>query len=187
MSRLLLLPVLTLGLLVALTGEQSKAAQKPQRPNAPGGGGPEVSIPLAPESVLKIRVMEPADGGFDEKGNIKTPSAKDKLKAKGDTPAEQKLPGYKGSIDRLKPGDVVRVTLSNARPDPKDKEKKVYTASGKQFTGKLMSVDSARISIQGGPPAAGGKPIPDTTPATMIEVLQSAPAQQQGRPPKKNK
>jgi len=220
MPRLLLVPLLALGALVVLVGESSQlAAQKPGgRPLPPGGpGGPAISIPLAPESVLKVRLPEPADTGFDDKGNIKPPTAADKAKAKGDTPAERKLPGYKGSVDKLKPGDVVQVTLSNAKPDPKDKEKKVYTASGKPpITGRIVNVDSGQITIMVGgggplpPPPPGGKPpmpppggpgkgpggpggaqttLPDTTPGTMIVLIQANPNPPPGggKPPPRDK
>jgi hypothetical protein len=207
MLRLLHMPLVILGALVMLAGESNRvAAQKPGLRPMPGGG-PAIAIPLAPEGILKVRLPEPADNGFDDKGNIKAPSAAERSKAKGDTPAERKLPGYKGSIDRLKPGDIVQVTLSNAKPDPKDKDKKVYTPSGKPpITGRIVHVDAGQITLMIGggpgplppPPGRDGGPgkgpggnattLPDTTPGTMIVLVQANPNPPPGgKPPPRDK
>jgi hypothetical protein len=215
MSRFLPLPLLGLAILGLVLGEGSLTGQgilkkKLQVPGPNPGGGPttEVTIPLAPEDVLKVRIPDLSDQGFDEKGNIKTLTAAEKEKAKGDTPAEKKLPGYKGTMANLKPGDIVAVTLSNARTDPKDKEKKVYSASNKPpIQGRLMSVgkDSITVQVPGvyqttptvkaktptdknkdkGDKGAGNKAtVPDSTPATMIVIVQAA---QSGPEPKRKK
>jgi hypothetical protein len=73
----------------------------------------------------KVRTIEPP-AEFDDKGNIKKPTAEELKKAKGDDPAEQKLAGYKSDISEVKVGDLVEVALSVFKPtdDKKDAAKK---------------------------------------------------------------
>lgn len=196
MPRLLLLPFLVLGIATFAIGEDSQAA--PPKRTTPSPSGTEVTISAAAEGVLKVRLQNVPGGGFDEKGNIKNMSAAEKLKAKGDTAAEQRLPGYKGTVSQLNRGDMVTVTLSAAKPDPMDQEKMIYSSSGKPpISGKLVSADAKQIVVQvtgtypSGPGAkkdSGNKyTVPDTTAATMVVVTQEAPSQTSGKPPKNKK
>lgn len=69
----------------------------------------------------KVRLMdEPL--AFDEKGQRKKHTA-DEIKAlKGDTPAEQKLVGFKADYSDVKVGDTVKVYLSTFKPNKKKKD-----------------------------------------------------------------
>lgn len=195
MPRFLALSGLVLGLTILAISEDGFAAQA-KRP-APTANGAEVTVSVAPDNVLRVRLLNLPGGGFDEKGNIKVMTSAEKLKAKGDTPAEQRLRGYKGGVDQLKPGDMVEVTLSSAKLDPKDKEKKVYSASGKPVvSGKLISADSKQIAVQlaGTYPAGAGVKkdgnkvtLSDSFPATMVVVTQEAAPSPSGKPPKNKK
>ena len=76
---------------------------------------------------VKIRLMEPAPV-FDEKGNVKKLTAKEKRELKGDPKdPDFKLPGYPGAFTDMRQGSLVTVTLVKKKdaphhvgPKPKD-------------------------------------------------------------------
>ena len=67
---------------------------------------------------VKVRIMTPPVQ-YDDKGNIKE-YTKDELKAlKG---KDSDLPGYESTLDYLKTGDTIKVTLATPKPPKKDKD-----------------------------------------------------------------
>ena len=69
----------------------------------------------------KVRMMEePLE--FDEKGTRKKFTAEELKQFKGDTPADQKLPGYTAVYSDIQLGDNVKVSLSTFKPNPKKKD-----------------------------------------------------------------
>ena len=58
---------------------------------------------------------------FDEKGSRKRLAGDDLKKAKGETPEEQKMEGFKADFSDLKVGDSVKVYLGTFKLDPKKK------------------------------------------------------------------
>ncbi len=65
---------------------------------------------------VKVRIMTPPVQ-FDDKGNVKE-YTKDELKAlKG---KDSDLPGYESTLDYLKVGDTIKVTLATPKPPKKD-------------------------------------------------------------------
>jgi hypothetical protein len=61
---------------------------------------------------------------FDDKGNIVTKVSPEKEKElKGDTPAEQKMKGYKAAFSDLRPNQIVEITLHKLATTPGIKKK----------------------------------------------------------------
>ncbi len=208
MRRMLLLPVLAMGSLLLLVAEVTPlgAAGRPnygnnQRYNRNQNKGADITLTVAPDDTVKVRLHDlPDNNAFDDKGNPKVLSASEKQKAKGDTPAEQRLPGYKGTMADLKPGDIVQVTLSTPKPDPKDKEKTKYVASNlPAISGTVKSANSGQLVLHipglssaalGGQQGGNGDGgIFKNKHATLIVVQKSAAGQgnQGNQPPAKGK
>jgi hypothetical protein len=56
---------------------------------------------------VKVRVMD-LPPVYDDKGKLRAPTSKEKQDARG---PDRKLPGYTGSLEDLKPGQYVRLTV----------------------------------------------------------------------------
>lgn len=117
----------------------------------------DLEVSLADDA--DIRSMSPPDADFDEKGNRKKPSPEELKKLKGDTPREQKLPGYKIDFNKVQIGDLVKITLgkpkdspNTAKPnasttstkeeDPKDPPRTAYIRSG-ELIGKVIEMGTS--------------------------------------------
>jgi hypothetical protein len=128
--------------------------------------------------VGKVRTVDPPTE-FDEKGNIKKPTKEELAKAKGDTPEEKKLAGYKSDFSELKVGDMVQVALSvyklkakkkpraGAKKDDAEADLEKAPSEGRwvvatQVIGKVTNIDAANT-------VAGAKM---TIRVTTVQVAQ---------------
>jgi hypothetical protein len=155
--------ITALGIAALLLGEMSLAAPPPKRP-MPGKGpnSQDVDYEFNVLADVKVRLLNPPVE-FDDKGRPKKLDSEESRKRKGDTPAEQRLPGIKSDFNVLKPGDVVQVSFSRPK-NPKDLENTTWSAISGQMVGVITNVDSdketklmtVRVSPNG-PPQGGDK------------------------------
>lgn len=75
----------------------------------------EIDFHASTDLVIR-RTSLPKDLAYDEKGNLKVPSAEELKALKG---PDARLPGYIGRAEDLKPGAIVAVTMKRAAVDPK--------------------------------------------------------------------
>lgn len=153
MNRVYLLPALILGLFILEAGDDTQAAQTPNKPTNIINKVIDYELPVS--ETVKVRLKD-LQVEFDDKGRPVKLTPEELKKRKGDDAAEQKLPGYKVNFSVLKPGDIVQVSMSK----PKDKEKTSWTAAG-QYLGILLDVDQEKLTVRvdpAGPPPAGSIP-----------------------------
>jgi hypothetical protein len=122
------------------------------------------------EENLKVRLKKlPAD--FDEKGNIKDYTAAELVKLKG---KDRDLPGYESSVENLKVGQVVQVTLgvhrksaethpssaSSSSSSRADKEKEEETSPQHHLQVRMIMIlkdDDGTLSTQPAPTKSKNK------------------------------
>lgn len=204
--------VAAVGIAAFLVAEMSLAAPPPaKRPMPKGPNSQDVDYEFNVLTDAKVRLLNPPVE-FDEKGRPKKLDSEESKKRKGDTPAEQKLPGIKSEFNVLKPGDVVQVTFSRPK-NPKDLENTTWSAIAGQMVGVITTVDAdkdegkimtVRVSPNS-PPQVGGdkaggrmKPRgeagsrsvikPDQRQASVIVIVEQAPEpENRGKGVKKKK
>ncbi len=74
-------------------------------------------LELRPVEDLKVRTLQPPLQ-FDDKGNPKKYTAKELKELKGD----EKLPGYTGDLESLRPNQTVMVVVVRPKPAPGGKK-----------------------------------------------------------------
>jgi hypothetical protein len=155
--------VAAVGIAALLFSEMSLAAPPAKGKPMPKGNNSDVDYEFNVLEDAKVRLLNPPVE-FDEKGQPKKFSSEESKKRKGDTPAEQKLPGIKCEFNVLKPGDVVQVSFSRPK-NPKDLENTTWSSVAGQMTGVITNVDAdkeegkimtVRVSPNG-PPQGGDK------------------------------
>lgn len=152
------------GIAALLLGEMSLAAPPPaKRPMPKGPNSQDVDYEFNVLADAKVRLLNPPVE-FDEKGRPKKFDSEENKKRKGDTPAEQKLPGIKSEFNALKPGDVVQITFSRPK-NPKDLPNTTWSTITGPMVGVITTVDAdkeegkimtVRVSPNG-PPQGGDK------------------------------
>ncbi|MGE3809374.1 MAG: hypothetical protein AB7K24_32320 [Gemmataceae bacterium] len=188
MKKLVPLALLVAGLWLVSVADSQGQFPKRRPGQRPGGNQPgtvKVDVEVTPADSVAVRVME-LKPEFDQKGRLKQYTPAEALKLKGDTPAEQKLVGYKTAYTELKRGDVVQVSLATPKKD------KTLTPSG-QFAGTVMAVAPNMLTVQVVLPAAqaqGKNKITfpaDQRVAAMIVIQQRGADQPGGDRPRRNK
>ena len=153
--------VAVIGLASFIVAEMSLAAPPPRKPmQRPGTGDIDYEFHVLGD--VKVRLLNPPVE-FDDKGRPKKYDSEEGKKRRGDTPAEQKLPGIKSEYSVLKPGDVVAVTFSRPK-NPKDLENTGWTTLSGQMNGVISDIGGSdegkvmtvRVSPNGPPQAGGG-------------------------------
>jgi hypothetical protein len=148
------------GIAALVLADMSLAAAPPKRP-IPGKGpnSQDVDYEFNVLADVKVRLLHPPLE-FDDKGRPKKLDSEESKKRKGDTPAEQRLPGIKSDFNVLKPGDVVQVTFSRPK-NPKDLENTTWSSISGQMVGVITNVDSDKLMTvrvsPNGPPQGGDK------------------------------
>jgi hypothetical protein len=184
----------TIGIAAVLFLELSAVeAQPAKRPMPKGSGNGDVDWEFNVLEDVKVRLLNlPVE--FDDKGRLKKLEGTEYKQRKGDTAAEQKLPGFKCDFKDLKPGDVVQVSFSKPK-NPKDLENTTWTAIAGGMRGVVTNVDEKDGKVMvirvnpNGPPQAGDKggrmklrgdaPMntikPEVKQASMIVIVEQAP------------
>lgn len=102
---------------------QRQLAQQAARANQGGGAGRVTMVKQEVEfqasDSVKVRTLHTPDQ-FDEKGNLKKYNAKEIAELKG---KDKNLPGFESSLEKLSPGQKVRLVLAAARQNPANKDK----------------------------------------------------------------
>lgn len=154
MRRLFLaLPLVVGSLALIFNTEVQGAGSKGGNNSRPVQKKTDIDITTADD--VKVRTMTPPTGEFDEKGNVKKPSNSELRKMKGDTPEEQRLPGYKIELSGLHNGDIVKVSIGKAKEAPKsattkndDKPAKTYYTPMGEIVGTVKKVSGSHVTIE---------------------------------------
>lgn len=193
MTRIIAAVIGIASLLFAEMSLAAPPAKKPMGKNAASGGDIDYEFNVLED--VKVRLLNPPVE-FDEKGRPKKYDGDELKKRKGDSAAEQKLPGIKSEFNVLKPGDVVQVSFSRPK-NPKDLENTTWSALAGQMTGVVANVEgkegkslTVRVSPNG-PPQTGGNGggakmklrgdapkntiKPDQRQASVIVIVEQAP------------
>jgi hypothetical protein len=182
-----------IGIATILLIEMSAEAQPAKRPmpKGPSNGDTDYEFNVLADVKVRLLNLQPE---FDEKGRLKKLEGTEYKQRKGDTAAEQKLPGFKSDFKELKPGDVVQVSFSKPK-NPKDLENTTWTAISGGMRGVVTNVDDKDGKVMvirvnpNGPPQAGDKggrmklrgdaPLntikPEVRQASMIVIVEQAP------------
>lgn len=101
---------------------QHQLAQQAARANQGGAGRVTMvkqEVEFQASDTVKVRTLHTPDQ-FDEKGNLKKYTAKEIAELKG---KDKNLPGFESSLEKLSPGQKVRLVLAAARQNPGNKDK----------------------------------------------------------------